>query len=213
MSFQKSVSQYLLQIKAIKLSPQNPFTWASGLRSPIYCDNRVTLSFPDIRTHILEGLCDLARTQEPFDAICGVATAGIPQGALLADRLIKPFAYVRGKAKDHGRQNQIEGDLPQGSRLLVVEDLISTGKSSLEAVQVLREAGYIVVAVIAVFDYGLPQAVKNFSTAQCPYYSLTNYENLVQEAAEQDYISMEDVQMLTDWKNDPENWYAKYFNA
>lgn len=213
MSFQNTVSQYLLQIKAIKLSPQNPFTWASGLRSPIYCDNRVTLSFPDIRTHILEGLCDLAKTLEPFDAVCGVATAGIPQGTLLADRLIKPFAYVRGKAKDHGRQNQIEGDIPQGSRLLVVEDLISTGKSSLEAVQVLREAGYHVVSVIAVFDYGLPQAVQNFSAAQCPYYSLTNYDVLLQEAAEQSYISVEDVHILADWKNDPENWYTKYYNV
>src|SRR5690606_13211343 len=172
----KKVAELLLQIKAIKLQPNNPFTWASGWKSPIYCDNRVTLSHPSIRTFIRQKLSDVI--QEEFgsvDVIAGVATAGIPQGVLVAQDLGLPFVYVRSKPKEHGTGSQIEGELFQGQRVVVIEDLISTGKSSLEAVKALREAGCNVAGLAAIFSYGFDAAEANFQAEKCRYVTLSNY--------------------------------------
>src|SRR6201991_45459 len=167
---EQQVAEFLLQIKAIKLQPDNPFTWASGWKSPIYCDNRITLSHPTIRTYIRQKLTLVI--QEEFGAIgciAGVATAGIPQGALVAQELGLPFIYVRSKPKDHGRGNMIEGDVMSGKRVVVIEDLISTGKSSLQAVDALREAGYDVAGLAAIFTYEFDIATENFNEAKCPF--------------------------------------------
>lgn len=207
MSIENVVAQNLLQIKAIKLSPQNPFTWASGMRSPIYCDNRISLSFPDVRNIIINGFVELSKKMNNIDMICGVATAGIPHGAILADRMNLPFSYVRASAKTHGRQNQIEGEIPQGSNILVIEDLISTGGSSLEAVEVLRNNDHKVEAVFAIFNYGFDIAKQNFKNADCPYYSLTNYSALLKEAVESNYITTDEKNVLSNWSDDPSNWY------
>ena len=208
MALENDIARNLLQIKAIKLNPQNPFTWASGMRSPIYCDNRVALSYPDARDVIMEGFVAQAKALLPYDAICGVATAGIPHGAVLADRLHMPFAYVRASAKSHGRQNLIEGDLKPGSRVLVIEDLISTGGSSLEAVEKLREQGMEVVAVLAIFDYGFEKAKNNFANAGCAYTTLSFYDALLEEATAMQYISEKEKNELALWRNDPENWFT-----
>lgn len=211
MTFEKLVAQKLLQIKAIKLSPQNPFTWASGMRSPIYCDNRVTLSHPLIRSEIRSGFAELAQSFGPFDAISGVATAGIAHGALLADHLEMPFSYVRSSAKAHGRQNQIEGEIVPGSKILVVEDLISTGGSSIEAVKVLQNAGYEVVGVIAIFTYQFEKAAKNFADAEMPFGTISNYAAMLAEAKELEYITAKEEEVLKTWSADPENWFEKHF--
>lgn len=200
------VAQWLLQINAIKLSPQNPFTWASGLRSPIYCDNRILLSYPATRTKVVQAFAEKAAAFAPFDVIAGVATAGVPHGALLAHVLEKPFIYVRAKAKEHGRQNLIEGELQAGQRVLVIEDLISTGGSSIKAVEAVREAGGEVIGVLAIFSYGFEKATELFSHANCPFDTLTNYPNLLQEAANQRYISDEDLATLQQWRQDPVAW-------
>ena len=200
------VAQKLLQIKAIKLSPQNPFTWASGLRSPIYCDNRIVLSHPAIRQIVLEGLVEVSKEFQPFDMVAGVATAGIAHGALLANALNLPFAYVRNKAKGHGRRNQIEGEINGGERLLVVEDLISTGGSCLQAVEALREARTHVCGVLAIFTYGFDKAEEAFAPANCPFKTLTNYHTLIQEAVESQYINESDLLSLGTWRKDPANW-------
>ncbi|MFZ1704272.1 MAG: orotate phosphoribosyltransferase [Saprospiraceae bacterium] len=209
MSLKNEVARNLLQIKAIKLNPQNPFTWASGMRSPIYCDNRLSLSYPDVRNLVIRGFVEVSKKFESIQAICGVATAGIPHGALLADRLNLPFAYVRSSAKSHGRQNQIEGELSPGSKVIVIEDLISTGGSSLEAVQVLRQSGMEVLGVLAIFDYGFDKAFDNFKNAQCPYQSLSNYDALLEEALAIQYISSEEKDILASWRKDPEQWFNK----
>src|SRR5476651_2647026 len=170
------VAEFLLQIKAIKLQPDNPFTWASGWKSPIYCDNRITLSHPTVRTYIRQKLTQLI--QEKFGAvgcIAGVATAGIPQGVLVAQELGLPFIYVRSKPKDHGTGNLIEGEVMQGKRVVVIEDLISTGKSSLQAVEALRKAGYQVAGLAAIFTYQFDVATENFKEAKCPFVTLSNY--------------------------------------
>lgn len=208
MALENSVARNLLQIKAIKLNPQNPFTWASGMRSPIYCDNRLTLSYPDTRNAIIQGFVEASGRFGSFDAVCGVATAGIPHGVLLADRLNLPFAYVRASAKSHGRQNAIEGELKQGWRVLVIEDLISTGGSSLEAVSKLRENGIEVVGVLAIFDYGFQKAKDNFETAACLYSSLSHYDVLLTEASSMEYISEAEKHTLASWRKDPENWFT-----
>lgn len=213
MALENQIARNLLQIKAIKLNPQNPFTWASGMRSPIYCDNRISLSFPAVRNVIIDGFKEKAFMFGSVDAICGVATAGIPHGVLLADRLNLPFAYVRSSAKNHGRQNVIEGELAPGASVLVIEDLISTGGSSLEAVEKLREHGYNVKGVLAVFDYGFQKANENFAKAACPYSSLSNYNALLEEAVSVSYISGEEKQILTGWRQDPENWFSSVFSA
>ncbi len=201
------VAEFLLQIKAIKLSPRQPFTWASGWLSPIYCDNRIALSHPKIRTYIRQRLTD--QINEDFgqvDAIAGVATAGIPQGVLVAQELGLPFAYVRSEAKNHGMTNLIEGELKPGARVVVVEDLISTGKSSLHAVKALREAGFDVVGLISIFNYGFPLAAENFKNANCKMVSLSNYDALIKQALNTGFILENDLELLTSWKENPENW-------
>jgi len=206
MSTAAEVARRLLQINAIKLSPQKPFTWASGMQSPIYCDNRLSLSHPAVRNFILACFVEAAAGFRPIDAVAGVATAGIPHAALLADRLSMPFAYVRSKAKGHGRQNLIEGELPAGARVLLVEDLISTGGSSLKAVAALREAGCQVAGVLAIFTYEFDHAKSAFAEANCRLETLSNYSALLQEAVEQQYVSASDLQTLQQWRASPENW-------
>ena len=201
------VAEFLLQIKAIKLQPNNPFTWASGWKSPIYCDNRVTLSHPSVRTYIRQKLTQLI--QEEFgsiDLIAGVATAGIPQGALVAQELGLPFAYVRAKAKEHGTGSLIEGEIFEGQRVVVIEDLISTGKSSLQAVDALRNAGLSVAGLVAIFTYGFDQADENFKAAKCRYSTLSNYNTLIEYAAEHSFIAQNDVDLLSRWRRNPADW-------
>lgn len=212
MNISTTLAKKLLEIKAIKLSPTDPFTWASGMRSPIYCDNRVTLSYPEIRELIKTSFAEHVKEIGQIDLIAGVATAGIPHGALLADYLNLPFIYVRSKAKEHGRQNQIEGRFNVGAKTLVVEDLISTGGSSLAAVDVLKAADLNVKKVISIFDYELSTAKNNFSNHQCPYYSLSGYSSLLQEAERIAYISDKEKAILQDWNSDPKSWYSKNFS-
>lgn len=212
MNFATEVAKRLLQIKAIKLSPQNPFTWASGLKSPIYCDNRTLLSYPHIRDMVVEGLVEKSKLFPAFDLVAGVATAGIPHGALLADRLRLPFVYVRAKAKEHGRQNLIEGELKTGQRVLVVEDLISTGGSSLQAVEALRTEGCTVVGVVAIFSYEFDAAKIAFQKAACPLETLSNYSIMTQVAIESAYVSPTDQETLKLWRHDPKQWSAQWEN-
>jgi orotate phosphoribosyltransferase len=204
---EQQVAEFLLQIKAIKLQPNNPFTWASGWKSPIYCDNRITLSHPTVRTYIRQQLTQLI--QERFGAvgcIAGVATAGIPQGVLVAQDLGLPFIYVRSKPKDHGTGSLIEGDAMPGKRVVVVEDLISTGKSSLQAVEALRDADYNVAGLVAIFSYGFDVAAENFNAAKCPFETLSNYNALIKYAEQHQYISSADVDMLKLWRENPSGW-------
>lgn len=210
MTIEQSIAQKLLQIKAIKLSPQNPFTWSSGLKSPIYCDNRTTLAYPHIRNEIKEGLVALTELYPDANHISGVATAGIPHGAILADELDLPFSYIRSKAKSHGRQNQIEGEISEGSKVIVVEDLISTGGSSLHAVEVIRETGAEVLAVIAIFDYQLNKSKSNFNYHNCTYHTLSNYDALLNEAVRSGYLTDEDRTLLESWNENPEAWSDNY---
>jgi orotate phosphoribosyltransferase len=201
------VAEFLLQIKAVKLQPSQPFTWASGWSSPIYCDNRKTLSFPAIRTHIRQGYAEaiLEKFGKP-DVIAGVATGGIAQGALVAQELGIPFIYVRSSAKGHGLGNQIEGHFEKGQKVIVIEDLISTGGSSLVAVEALREAGCEVKGLIAIFTYGFDVAAENFKAADCPFVTLTDYDHLIDQALKLEYINEADVQSLKKWKNSPSTW-------
>lgn len=201
------IAESLLQIKAIKLQPQKPFTWASGWKSPIYCDNRISLSHPSIRTYIRQKLSEVV--QEEFgsvEMISGVATAGIPQGVLVAQDLGLPFTYVRSANKDHGRQNQIEGEIVSGQRVVVIEDLISTGKSSLKAVEALREVGCNVVGLVSIFNYGFDEAKDNFEAARCQVNSLCDFDTLIEVAAKFNYIHNDDLELLKSWRIDPANW-------
>jgi orotate phosphoribosyltransferase len=200
------IAEKLLQINAVKLSPQNPFTWASGIKSPIYCDNRLALSYPEARKIIVDGFFQKSGDFEPFDAIAGVATAGIPWGALLADRLSKPFIYIRDKPKVHGRQNQIEGFYTEGSKILVIEDLISTGGSSLKAVEAVRAANCEVVGVLAIFSYGFDKATTIFNESKCPFDTLTNYEILLDCAVQRGYVTAHDAKVVQDWRTSPSTW-------
>ncbi len=208
MSFSIRIAEKLLQINAIKLNPQNPFTWASGIRSPIYCDNRLSLSYPDIRSEVCAGLVELSLSFPECDVIAGVATAGIPHGMLLAHKLNKPFAYVRSKAKGHGRQNQIEGILESGQKVLLVEDLISTGGSALQAVNAVREIGCEVLGVLAIFTYSFPKAKKAFDDNACAFATITNYPDLLKCAVEKNYISVADHSTLENWSRNPEHWFS-----
>jgi orotate phosphoribosyltransferase len=196
-----TTAELLLKIKAVKLSPRDPFTWASGIKSPIYCDNRITLSYPEIRTFIRQHFVKSIE-QNGFqpEAIAGVATGGIAHGALVAQELGLPFAYVRSGKKEHGLSNQIEGELRQGQRIVVVEDLISTGGSSLGAVHALREAGCNVKGMVAIFTYNLPKADKAFKDTDCALITLTDYDHLIQKAVEIGFINESEVKILQDFK-------------
>ncbi|MBF1609544.1 MAG: orotate phosphoribosyltransferase [Prevotella sp.] len=197
----------LLGIKAIKLQPNDPFTWASGWKSPFYCDNRKTLSFHDVRSFVkLELVHAILENFPEATAVAGVATGAIAQGMLVADELALPYAYVRPKPKDHGMKNQIEGELPAGSKVVVVEDLISTGGSSLKAVAALREAGFEVVGMVASYTYSFPVAEEAFREANVKLVTLTDYEHVVEKALETGYIKESEVSMLHDWRKDPANW-------
>ena len=200
-------AKFLLQVKAVKLNNDNPFTWASGRKSPIYCDNRVTLSYPEIRTFIRQSVVDVIN--EVFgnvDVIAGVATGGIAQGALVAQELGKPFVYVRSEAKSHGLTNQIEGEIHSGQTVVVIEDLVSTGKSSLIAVNALREKGCVVKGMVAIFTYGLEVAAKNFEAANVELHTLSNYDALIQVAKEEEYVEDSQMQSLAAWRSNPEKW-------
>ncbi len=204
-------AEKLLQIKAIKLNVEEPFTWASGLRSPIYCDNRITLSFPEIRTYMRQQLAKAVRQYfGDVDVIAGVATAGIPQGVLVAEALGLPFVYVRSAKKSHGLTNQIEGRLEKGQSVLVVEDLVSTGKSSLAAVDSLRESGATVKGMVAIFTYGLEIADKNFIEKDCKLVTLSDYNHLIEHAVATDYLPESNKKMLLEWRNDPKAWSDKF---
>jgi orotate phosphoribosyltransferase len=210
MDLAAETARRLLQINAIKLSPQSPFVWASGLRSPIYCDNRAVLSYPDHRRFIIDGFAQKAEAFRPFDLIAGVATAGIAHGVLLAERLGLPFIYVRPKAKEHGRRNQIEGDLKAGARALVIEDLISTGGSCLQAVEGLREAGCAIAGVLAIFTYGFEQAAAAFQSASCPFDTLSHYDALIAEALQAQYVQPAEMETLRQWRQAPQQWSAQF---
>jgi orotate phosphoribosyltransferase len=201
------VAEFLLQIKAIKLQPANPFTWASGWKSPIYCDNRKTLSYPAIRTFIRQAYAEviLEKYGKP-DFIAGVATGGIAQGALVAQELGIPFVYVRSTPKGHGLGNQIEGDFEKGQKVVVIEDLISTGGSSLLAVDALREAGCVVKGLVAIFTYDFAIAKDNFKKADCPFETLTNYDFLIEQAVRKEYITENDLESLQAWRENPSTW-------
>lgn len=201
------VAEFLLQIEAIKLNPENPFTWASGLRSPIYCDNRKTLSYPRVRAFIRDAFA--ATIRESFanaEVIAGVATGGIAIGAIVAEALNLPFIYVRSEAKKHGLGNQVEGVLIPNQRVVVIEDLISTGSSSLKAVDALREAEADIVGMVAIFTYGFDKATKRFSENNCIVKTLSNYDALLQQAAISGYISQTQQETLSNWKSNPEAW-------
>jgi len=203
----REVAEYLLEIKAVVLNPSQPFTWTSGIKSPIYCDNRKTLSFPKVRTFIKSSFADIISDEfQHVEVIAGVATAGIPHGALVADILNLPFVYVRDKPKGHGLENQIEGKLEKGQKVFVIEDLISTGGSSLKAVEALRESGAEVLGLGAIFTYGFEKSVKAFEQANCKFFTLSNYEILLDKAIEESYIKSEEKDELIKWYKDPEAW-------
>ena len=196
-----------MQINAIKLKPENPFTWASGWKSPIYCDNRIILSYPAVRTSIKEEMCNqLKALYGRPDVIAGVATGAIGIGMLVAEYLGLPFVYVRPEPKSHGRRNQIEGHLEPGQKVVVIEDLISTGNSSLTAVAALQEGGAEILGMIAIFTYGFDQAKANFEKKGIALHTLSDYDHLIQEASETNYIKEEQLQTLLDWKEDPAKW-------
>lgn len=203
----KAFAAKLLRIKAIKLQPNNPFTWASGWKSPFYCDNRKTLSYPELRNYVKLEIVHAVLEEFPeVEAIAGVATGAIPQGALVADALNLPFVYVRSKPKDHGLENLIEGELRPGTKVVVVEDLISTGGSSLKAVEAIRKSGSEVIGMVASYTYGFPVAQKAFQDADVKLVTLTDYEHVVAEALETGYIADSDVELLNEWRKDPAHW-------
>ena len=203
----KQVAKSLLQINAIILQPNNPFKWAAGWNSPIYCDNRKTLSYPQIRTNIKQGLAAIVKNHyKGANVIAGVATAGIPHGALVAEELGLPFIYVRSKAKEYGKQNQIEGFFEEGQSVILVEDLISSGKSSLDSAQVLKDAGMNVKGIVSIFTYGFDAAAENFKKAECEYVSLCDYSTLLPIAKEQQYVEESDLTVLNKWRDNPAIW-------
>jgi orotate phosphoribosyltransferase len=213
MTNEKAVAEKLLEIQAIKLSPEKPFTWASGWKSPIYCDNRKILSFPHIREFIKSEMCNLIFDIFPnADVLAGVATAGIAWGAMAADQLKLPFIYVRSKPKEHGMGNQIEGFYEKGKQVVVIEDLISTGKSSMAVIQALRAAGLQIAGLVSIFNYGFDEAVKLFSSELVVTKSLTDYSNLIGQAVEKGSVSPAQFETLVKWREDPANWNAvSYF--
>lgn len=203
----RAVAQKLLQVNAVKLSPDAPFIWASGWKSPIYCDNRRVLSFPFIRDFIKSEMCNVIFEKFPTaEMLAGVATAGIAWGAMAADQLKLPYVYVRPKPKEHGMGNQIEGFYEKGQKVLVIEDLISTGKSSLQVVNVLKEAGIEVVGIVSIFTYGFPVATEAFNKASVTYHSLTDYPTLIELAVSKGIVSAEQQEVLLKWRDDPAGW-------
>ena len=206
-SLESIVAGELLKIKAVKLQPTNPFTWASGWKSPIYCDNCKTLSYPAVRNLVkMELVRIISEKYKDANAIAGVATGAIAQGALVADILGLPFVYVRSAPKDHGLENHIEGELKSGSKVVVVEDLVSTGGSSLKAVEVIRNSGCEVMGMVAIFTYGFPTAGLQFEKANVSLTTLSNYEIVIEEALKIKYIDKSDVAILQEWRKDPANW-------
>lgn len=199
----KKMAAYLLEIKAVELNPENPFTWASGIKSPIYCDNRLIMSYPEIRSFAADQLTELIKTNFPeADIIAGTATAGIPHAAWVSERLDLPMNYVRSSAKKHGKTNQIEGKVTPGKKAVVIEDLISTGGSSIEAVKVLEEQGIEVLGVAALFTYGFKKAEQHFKEAGVPYHTLTNFDTLIEIAVEMNVISKDQLTALARWKSE-----------
>ncbi len=206
-TIKKAFASKLLEINAIKLQPDAPFTWASGWKSPFYCDNRKTLSYPGLRNFVKLEICHTIAEHFPeVEAVAGVATGAIAQGALVAEELSLPFAYVRSKPKDHGMENLIEGELKPGAKVVVIEDLISTGGSSLKAVEALRKYGCEVIGMVASYTYGFPVAEKAFADANVKLVTLTDYEHVVEQAVATGYIRPEHVDMLHEWRKDPANW-------
>jgi len=207
MTNETAVAEKLLQINAIKFNPAQPFTWASGWKSPIYCDNRRVLSFPYVREFIKSEMSNIIFDEFPgAELLAGVATAGIAWGALSADQLKLPYIYVRPKPKEHGLGNQIEGFYEKGQKVLVIEDLISTGKSSLQVVDVLKEAGLEVIGMVGIFTYGFDVAIKAFANAKIPFKTLTNYQTLINMAVEKGTVTPEQQAILLNWQQDPSNW-------
>jgi orotate phosphoribosyltransferase len=203
----KKTAELLLQVKAIKLNPSDPFNWASGWKSPIYCDNRVTLSYPPVRIFLKEEIAKIVEKEfgKP-DVIAGVATGAIAIGILVAQELGVPFIYVRPEPKKHGRKNQIEGHLERGQNVVVIEDLISTGTSSLNAVVALKEAGAVVKGMVAIFTYGFDLAIENFKDKNIDLVTLSNYDNLLEQALESSYISEKELSTLREWRREPSTW-------
>ena len=203
----KSIAKDLLKIEAVFLSPNDPFTWASGIKSPIYCDNRITMSYPMIRKEIAQGLADQIEAHYPdVEVIAGTATAGIPHAAWVADILNLPMVYIRSKAKDHGKGNQIEGRITEGQKMVVIEDLISTGGSVLEACEAAKREGADVLGVAAIFTYELPKGIEKFAAHDTQLVTLTNYSTLLEAALEASYIEESDLELLKEWKQNPEEW-------
>ncbi len=201
------IAQKLIEVEAVKLQPKQPFTWASGWKSPIYCDNRKTLSYPELRTLIKDELARVVTEQFPeAESIAGVATGAIAQGALVADKLGLPFSYIRSSAKDHGMENLIEGELKVGSKVLIIEDLISTGGSSLKAVEAVRKHGAEVVGMVAIYTHGFPKAEENFEQAKVRLVTLSNYNAVLAEALSTGYISEEEQTVLAEWRQAPDTW-------
>ena len=206
-TYAEKIASELLKVEAVKLNPQKPFTWSSGWKSPIYCDNRITLSYPDLRSTIKQHLTAVVKDNfSEANSIAGVATAGIAQGALIADALNLPYLYVRSKAKGHGMENLIEGRMAPNSKIVLVEDLISTGGSSLKAAEAVRNAGGEVLGIIAIFSYGFQLASENFSNANIKGVALSDYDHLIQIAAGEGRIEASQIQMLQEWRKDPANW-------
>lgn len=207
MTTEKQVAEQLLKIKAVFLQPNDPFTWASGIKSPIYCDNRLTLGFPKTRQFIAAALAEKIKTAFPdVEVLAGTATAGIPHAAWASDLLDLPMVYVRSKAKEHGKGNQIEGPIAKGQKVVVIEDLISTGGSSITAVEALREAGCEVLGIAAIFTYGLEKGKALLGAANVEVTALTNYETLLEVALDEGYVSEGDMATLKEWNKDPEKW-------
>lgn len=203
----RNIARMLLEVEAVKLSPEAPFTWASGWKSPIYCDNRVTLSSPKVRTYIKEQLVELIKAKFPsVTAISGVATGAIAQGALVSDVMGLPFSYIRSKPKDHGMENLIEGRVLPTDKVVVVEDLISTGGSSLKAVEALRQFGCEVLGMVAIYTHGLPKAEEAFGEAGVTLFTLSNYNTVIQEAISSQYITKEQEETLQEWRKSPDTW-------
>lgn len=206
-SIETTIAKDLLEIEAVFLSPSEPFTWASGIKSPIYCDNRITMSYPKVRKEIAQGLADKIKEAYPdVEVIAGTATAGIPHAAWVAEILDLPMVYIRSKAKDHGKGNQIEGRIFEGQKMVVIEDLISTGGSVLEAAEAAKREGANVLGVAAIFTYELPKGKANFANAEMPLLTLTNYSVLIEAALEEKYIDETELNLLKEWKQDTENW-------